>query len=98
MATTISCLRWESLILKIVLQMYFSAHPNVKAFISHGGMLSNLESVYQGVPIIGIPMFADQKMNVNTAVSKGYAIRVPYQELTEQTLSEALNEILYNSK
>lgn len=60
--------------------------------------MSNLESVYYGVPIIGIPMFADQKMNVNTAVNKGYAICLPYHELSEETLSEALNEILYNSK
>lgn len=61
-------------------------------------MLSNLESVYHGVPIIGIPIFGDQQMNVNTAAEKGYAICLPYHELSEETLFEALNEIIYNKK
>lgn len=61
-------------------------------------MLSNLESVYHGVPIVGIPIFADQKMNTNTAVNKGYAIALSYHDLSEQTLSAALNEILYNPR
>lgn len=30
------------------------AHPNVKFFISHGGLLSTTETVYHGKPIIGM--------------------------------------------
>ncbi|XP_044267212.1 UDP-glycosyltransferase UGT5-like [Tribolium madens] len=72
------------------------AHPNVKAFISHGGLLSTMESVYHAVPIVGIPVMADQKMNIQLAVSYGYAVAVPYQELSEETLTEALNQVLTN--
>jgi UDP:flavonoid glycosyltransferase YjiC (YdhE family) len=35
-------------------------HPNIKAFITHGGMLSIQESVYNGVPLIGLPVYGDQ--------------------------------------
>lgn len=36
------------------------AHPNVKVFITHGGLMSTQEGVYRGVPFFGIPIYADQ--------------------------------------
>jgi UDP:flavonoid glycosyltransferase YjiC (YdhE family) len=78
--------------------LYFLAHPNVRAFVSHGGLLSNIEAVYHGVPIVGIPVFGDQKSNVITAANNGYAVIVPFPELSEEKLSWALDEILNNPK
>ncbi|KAJ8928783.1 hypothetical protein NQ314_018641 [Rhamnusium bicolor] len=74
------------------------AHPNVKVFITHGGLLSTTETIYRGVPIIAIPVFGDQKMNANTAKEAGYGLVLPYQELSEEKLSSLLNEILTNPK
>lgn len=74
------------------------AHPNVKVFVSHGGLLSTIEAVYHGVPILGIPIFCDQKMNMAIATEKGYAVNVPYRQLSEDILEKALTEILYNPK
>ncbi|KAJ3642467.1 hypothetical protein Zmor_025253 [Zophobas morio] len=74
------------------------AHPNVEAFITHGGLLSTMEGVYHGVPLVGIPITVDQKMNIALAASNEYGIEVFYKELTEQTLSQALDEVLNNPK
>lgn len=72
------------------------AHPNLKLFITHGGLLSTIEATYHGVPVVGIPIFGDQKMNVAKAVNRKVGLQVPYNELTEETLGKALNEILSN--
>lgn len=74
-----------------------SAHPNVKAFISHGGLLSTIEATHFGVPILGIPIYGDQFMNIERAVENGYALRINYHELNEETLLKNLEEILGNS-
>uniref|UniRef100_T1H5D9 UDP-glucuronosyltransferase n=1 Tax=Megaselia scalaris TaxID=36166 RepID=T1H5D9_MEGSC len=57
------------------------AHPNVIAFITHGGLLSTTESIYHGVPIIGIPMFGDQFLNMAQAVNGGYGLIADYNLL-----------------
>ncbi|KAK9870197.1 hypothetical protein WA026_006281 [Henosepilachna vigintioctopunctata] len=74
------------------------AHPNVKAFISHGGLGGNTEAVYHGVPIVGIPFFGDQKMNIEIAVSAGYAVDIPFEALTENLFRGKLKEVLENPR
>ncbi|XP_044745298.1 uncharacterized protein LOC123307146 [Coccinella septempunctata] len=74
------------------------AHPKLKLFISHGGLLSTIEALHHGVPVLGIPIFGDQKTNVPNAVRNGYAVQLDLKDLNERTFSEALDEILKNPK
>lgn len=46
----------------------------------------------------GIPFFGDQNMNMNKAVISGWGQKVAYTNLTEETFSWALNEVLNNEK
>lgn len=73
------------------------AHPNIRMFISHCGKMSSLESTYRGVPIVGIPFFADQYLNLGILISKGVAVKVDYLTLTKQSLLDGIQEVLNNN-
>jgi glucuronosyltransferase len=72
------------------------AHPNIRLFISHGGALSSQEAIYNGVPIVAIPVFADQDSNALNAETKGYGVTLEVTEITEEKLLAAINKILDN--
>ncbi|XP_044729433.1 UDP-glycosyltransferase UGT5-like [Chrysoperla carnea] len=87
----------------VIIQKWFPqsdllAHPNVKLFITHGGFLSTLETVTRGVPIIGLPMFGDQKMNMAQAVTQGYGKMLDFQSITKEDVCSAIDEVLSNTK
>lgn len=72
------------------------AHPNVKLFISHGGLFGSQEAVHHGVPVLGIPFYTDHHINLNRAQAKGYALKVNFNNITVESLRWALSELLYN--
>ena len=69
-------------------------HPKIRLFITHGGLFSNQEAVYHGVPFIVMPVFADQPINAQKAHDDGYAIRIDLDNLTEEILYDAIQRIL----
>jgi glucuronosyltransferase len=74
------------------------AHPNVKLFITHGGQCGTTEALYEGVPLLGFPLFGDQGMNIERAVQKGYALSLEIESINEENFGNALNELLTNPK
>ena len=73
-------------------------HPKIKLFITHGGLFSNHEAVYHGVPVIGLPVFGDQYSNMQKAERDGYAINLRWDALTEEILYNSIQEILHNHR
>ncbi|KFB48223.1 AGAP007588-PA-like protein [Anopheles sinensis] len=67
------------------------AHKNVILFISHGGLGGVTEAKYHGVPVLGIPIFADQSQNIQSMVADGIALQLDYQKLDEESFSRAIN-------
>ncbi|XP_055609692.1 UDP-glucosyltransferase 2-like [Uranotaenia lowii] len=72
------------------------AHKNVVLFISHGGLGGMAEARYHGVPVLGIPLFAEQSSNVEAVAREGWGQLYDYHQLNEETFDQALNQMLGN--
>ena len=75
-----------------------AAHPNIRLFISHGGLLSTQESIYHGVPMVDIPVFGDQDLNANRAAEAGFSITVEILDITEEVLENAIYKVMNESR
>ncbi|XP_042235228.1 UDP-glycosyltransferase UGT5-like isoform X2 [Homarus americanus] len=72
--------------------------PRLRLFITHGGLLSSQEATYHGVPLLGIPVFADQQYNVRQIRMEGWGRFVHWKDLTYDTLRQPILEILQDTK
>ncbi|CAH1985004.1 unnamed protein product [Acanthoscelides obtectus] len=84
----------NAMLLKWAPQFDILSHPNVKAFISHGGLLGTIEGVHSGTPIVVIPQFGDQHTNAKAIQASGGGVILNYRDITEQTIYEALKTVL----
>uniref|UniRef100_A0AAQ6IRM7 UDP-glucuronosyltransferase n=1 Tax=Anabas testudineus TaxID=64144 RepID=A0AAQ6IRM7_ANATE len=69
-------------------------HPKTKAFITHGGTNGIYEAIYHGVPMVGIPMFADQPDNMVHMKSKGAAVILDFNSMKTEDLRDAVNTVI----
>ncbi|XP_067012315.2 UDP-glycosyltransferase UGT5 [Anabrus simplex] len=74
------------------------AHPNLRLFITHSGLLSTQEATYHGVPLLAVPVMADQIGNAHNAQTKGYAIMLELKNITTESLTWALDELFNNPR
>uniref|UniRef100_G3PL46 UDP-glucuronosyltransferase n=1 Tax=Gasterosteus aculeatus TaxID=69293 RepID=G3PL46_GASAC len=69
-------------------------HPKTRAFITHGGANGIFEAIYHGVPMVGIPMFADQPDNMVHVEAKGAAVIVNLNFMKQDDLRDAVNTVI----
>ncbi|CAG7729478.1 unnamed protein product [Allacma fusca] len=72
------------------------AHPKTKMFMTHGGLLSSQEAIYHAVPMVGIPLFCDQDLNIRHYTQAGIAVTLEILTLEEEDVSSAINTVLNN--
>lgn len=72
----------------------FTAHQNVKLFISHGGMSGIYEGIDSGIPVLGIPLFFDQPHNIANIVHWGAGLMLDHKTLTKDILVDAVKKML----
>ncbi|ODN03640.1 UDP-glucuronosyltransferase 2B14 [Orchesella cincta] len=73
-------------------------HPNIKLFMTHGGLLSVQEAVYHGVPLLGLPVFGDQDINVAQAENAGFALSQEILEVNEDDLLAKIDRLLTENR
>ena len=75
----------------------YTGHTKCKAFLTHGGLNSLQEAVFHAVPVLGFPSGSDQAININRAVKEGYAVKLDWIDLTEETLFSSIELLVQNS-
>ncbi|XP_078287805.1 UDP-glucuronosyltransferase 2A1-like isoform X3 [Rhinoraja longicauda] len=73
-------------------------HPKTRVFITHGGTNGIYEAIYHGVPMVGIPLFADQPDNMAHMKAKGVAVVLNFVTLSVQDLVVALNTVINDTR
>lgn len=80
-------------------KIYFIlGHKKLRAFVTHGGLLSMFETVYHGVPVISLPVFCDHESNAAKAELDGYAIKLELSTMTAETLVTSINKVIHDPK
>ncbi|KAM6220578.1 UDP-glucuronosyltransferase 2B17-like [Rhynchocyon petersi] len=69
-------------------------HPKTKVFITHGGTNGIYEAIYHGIPMVGIPLFADQADNLAHMKAKGAAVNLDMDKMTTRDLLSALKTVI----
>ncbi|KFO38040.1 UDP-glucuronosyltransferase 2B17 [Fukomys damarensis] len=69
-------------------------HPKTRAFVTHGGANGVYEAIYHGIPMVGIPLFADQHDNIAHMKAKGAAVKVEFLTMSSTELLNALKTVL----
>lgn len=62
--------------------------------MTHGGCNGLYEAVYHAVPLVGIPLFADQPINLAHLSRRGAAIVLDFNHMTSDELTEALHAVI----
>lgn len=70
----------------------------MRAFVTHGGLLSMFESVYHGVPVVSMPVFCDHDVNAAKAEADGYALILRLESLTADRLSRAILRVVHEPR
>ena len=71
-------------------------HPNLKLFITHGGLNGQNEAAYNGVPMLIIAIYGDHWYNGRRARRLGTAEVLNFSDISETSFSDALNLMLSN--
>ncbi|XP_045120213.1 UDP-glycosyltransferase UGT5-like [Portunus trituberculatus] len=69
-------------------------HPQLRLFITHGGLFSTQEATYHGVPILGMPVSIDQHHNMRTVKHEGWGDFLYWEDLTYDKLQGHILQLL----
>ncbi|XP_071990931.1 UDP-glucuronosyltransferase 3A1-like isoform X2 [Engystomops pustulosus] len=69
-------------------------HLKIRLLVTHGGLNSLTEAVYHGVPVLAIPLFADQPNNVVRIKAKHMGEYIPFYTIKSDKFSDMIHKIV----
>ncbi|KAL3288268.1 hypothetical protein HHI36_002716 [Cryptolaemus montrouzieri] len=104
---TVLC-KWESeeipgkpknvILRKWLPQQSILAHPNVKIFVTQGGLQSAEEAIFNGLPLVVIPFSTDQPHNAKILTRGGMAETIQPDSLERNILRDTILQVATNEK
>lgn len=85
----------NTLLVKWMPQNDLLGHPNVRAFVAHGGTNGIYEAIYHGVPVVGVPLLFDQFENMLRLEVRGAAKVLDVTQIDSNSFGAALQEVLH---
>lgn len=70
------------------------SHSKTKLFISHTGLKSLREAICASVPIVAVPMFAEQYRNTAIVHYRGFGVHLDKLALTKESVYRGIREVL----
>ncbi|XP_055551136.1 UDP-glycosyltransferase UGT5-like [Wyeomyia smithii] len=67
-------------------------HPNVRLFLSHGGLLGVSEAVHCQVPVVTTPIYGDQFLNAAALVNRGMGVMMHYHLIDTEYVFQRIQE------
>nr|CAA68415.1 unnamed protein product [Homo sapiens] len=69
-------------------------HPKTRAFITHGGANGIYKAISPRIPMVGVPLFADQPDNIAHMKAKGAAVSLDFHTMSSTDLLNALKTVI----
>ncbi|XP_078603319.1 UDP-glucuronosyltransferase 2A3-like [Branchiostoma floridae x Branchiostoma japonicum] len=73
------------------------AHPKTRAVITHAGSNGLYEALHHGVPMVCLPLFADQPANAARVVARGLGVKLDFSTVTSDQLYQAILHVVTNT-
>lgn len=77
-------------------EILIPGHPKTKAFVTHGGANGIYDAITHGVPMVGIPLFGEQRDNIAHMKAKGAAVGLEFTTMSTTDLVNALKTVINN--
>lgn len=72
------------------------AHPKTRLFVTHAGKGGVAEAQFHGVPMVALPLFADQQGNAEIMAKSGFGRWLDILTVTPEELEETILDVLDN--
>jgi glucuronosyltransferase len=71
-------------------------HPKTRLFVTHCGLNGLHETIYNGVPVLGFPLFAEQHWNCDRAVDRGLGLQMNVHSFSADQLYNNIRHLIDN--